>query len=106
MINIKNIAVDLDKKIQWYKKILLNNFNLKKKFNSERYYYFTNELQFRYLSEYVKKYNPKLVVDPGNRQGISALSLVNESSRNNNTISVDRVKQKSFVDKKNYEDRN
>jgi len=100
MIKIKDIKVDLDKNFLGYKKILLKNFNFKKKFDLEQYGYFTNELQYRYLSASIKKYNPKFVVELGTRYGLSALSFINESSKNNKIISVDWLKQKSFVDKK------
>lgn len=99
MIKIKDIKVDLDKNFLSYKKILFRKFNLSKKFDLEQYAYFTNELQYRYLSGCIKEYNPKLVVELGTRHGISALSLINESSKNNKIISVDWLKQKSFIDK-------
>jgi len=99
MIKIKDIKVNLDKNFLGYKKILSKNFNFKKKFDLEQYGYFTNELQYRYLSESIKEYNPKLVVELGTRYGISALSFINESSKNNKIVSVDWLKQKNFVDK-------
>jgi hypothetical protein len=99
LINIKKIESNLDKNFKSWNNIFLKNFDLKNSFDLEQYNYLENELCYRFLSESVKKYKPKLILELGTRHGLSAIAFLNNIRKNGKIISVDWLKQKNFVDK-------
>lgn len=99
MINIDTIDCNLHKQFNSYKKVILDSFDLKNIFDVEQFNYL-NQFYVKYLSVCVKKYNPKLILELGTRHGISTLGFANYSKASNKIITVDWIKQKSFINKK------
>ena len=99
LINIKKIESNLDRNFTTWNNIFLKDFDLKNAFDLEQYNYLVHAPYYKFLSECVKKYKPKLILELGTRHGLSAISFCQNKRKECKIISVDWVKQKNFADK-------